>query len=172
MDCSPPRLLCPWDFPRQEYWSGLPFPPPGDLLDPGIETSSPASPAMAGRFFTTEPPGKSTGPPGKFWNPCLKEIFFCWLFENFWSQPTASVDICVVASLRMIHSKGNWIWFLDFLVKNTPSWNFSSLPPFFFLTSWFSCRPVYLDLGCHLNPLLPSLWRQTIHTQCFTWEVL
>ena len=42
-------------FPRQEYWSGLPFLPPGDLSDPGIE---PASPILAGRFFTTEPPGK------------------------------------------------------------------------------------------------------------------
>ena len=42
-------------FSRQEYWSGLPFPPPGDLPDPGIK---PASLALAGRFFTTEPPGK------------------------------------------------------------------------------------------------------------------
>ena len=42
-------------FPRQEYWSGLPFPSPGDLPNPGIE---PLSPALAGRFFTTEPPGK------------------------------------------------------------------------------------------------------------------
>ena len=42
-------------FPRQEYWSGLPFPPPGGLLDPGIK---PTSPALAGRSFTTEPPGK------------------------------------------------------------------------------------------------------------------
>ena len=42
-------------FPRQEYWSGLPFASPGDLLDPRIE---PESPALAGRFFTTEPPGK------------------------------------------------------------------------------------------------------------------
>ena len=37
-------------IPRQEYWSSLPFPPPGDYLDPGIE---PVSPALAGRFFTT-----------------------------------------------------------------------------------------------------------------------
>ena len=37
-------------FPWQEYWSGLPFPSPGDLPDPGIE---PQSPALAGRFFTT-----------------------------------------------------------------------------------------------------------------------
>ena len=43
------------EFSRQEYWSGLPFPIPGDLLDPGIE---PVSPASSGRFFTTEPPGK------------------------------------------------------------------------------------------------------------------
>jgi len=41
--------------PRQEYWSGLPFPPPGDLPYPEIE---PASSALAGRFFTTEPSGK------------------------------------------------------------------------------------------------------------------
>ena len=41
-------------FPRQEYWSGLPFPPPGDLPSPGIE---PASPTLAGEFFITEPPG-------------------------------------------------------------------------------------------------------------------
>ena len=42
-------------FPRQKYWSGLPFPSPGDLPDPGIKSTSPA---LAGRFLTTEPPGK------------------------------------------------------------------------------------------------------------------
>ena len=36
----------------QEYWSGLPFPPPGDLPNPGIEHLSPMCPALAGRFFT------------------------------------------------------------------------------------------------------------------------
>ena len=41
------------DFSRQEYWSGLPFPPPGDLSDPGINPASPASLALTGRFFTT-----------------------------------------------------------------------------------------------------------------------
>ena len=45
----------PMGFPRQEHWSGLPFPSPGDLPDPGIQ---PGSPASAGGFFTTEPPGK------------------------------------------------------------------------------------------------------------------
>ena len=51
------RLLCPWDFPRQEYWSGLPFPPPGDLPHPGIKPMSPASPALQVDSFTAEPPG-------------------------------------------------------------------------------------------------------------------
>ena len=46
------------EFSRQEYWSGLPFPPPGDPPDPGIETMSPATSALVGGFFTTEPPGK------------------------------------------------------------------------------------------------------------------
>ena len=45
-------------FSRQEYWSGLPFSSPGDLLDPGMELISPEAPALAGRFFTTEPPEK------------------------------------------------------------------------------------------------------------------
>ena len=40
-------------FPRQEYWSGLPFPSPGDLPNPGTELTSPT---LAGGFFTTEPP--------------------------------------------------------------------------------------------------------------------
>ena len=43
------------EFSRQEYWSGLPFPTPGDFPDLEIELKSPA---LSGRFFTTEPPGK------------------------------------------------------------------------------------------------------------------
>ena len=42
-------------FARQAYWSGLLFPSPGDLPDPGME---PAFPALAGGFFIVEPPGK------------------------------------------------------------------------------------------------------------------
>ena len=45
-------------FPRQEYWSGLPFPSPGDLPNPKIKPKSPVSPALAGGFLTTVPPGK------------------------------------------------------------------------------------------------------------------
>ena len=45
-------------FPRQEYWSGLPFPSPGDLPDPGIEPMALVSPALARAFFATVSPGK------------------------------------------------------------------------------------------------------------------
>ena len=50
--CQSPLSM---EFSRREYWSGLPFLPPGDLPDPGIE---PLSPALAGRFFAIVPPGK------------------------------------------------------------------------------------------------------------------
>ena len=49
------RLLCPWEFSRQEYWSGLPCPPPGDLSNPGIE---PPSPTLQADSLPSEPPGK------------------------------------------------------------------------------------------------------------------
>ena len=47
-------------FSRQEYWSGLPCPPPGDLPDPGIKCMYLMPPALAGGFFTTNSPGKPT----------------------------------------------------------------------------------------------------------------
>ena len=50
--CQPPLSM---GFFRQEYWSGLPFPFPGDLPDPGIESLSPESPELVGGFFTTGP---------------------------------------------------------------------------------------------------------------------
>ena len=44
-------------FPRQEYWRGLPSPPPGDLPDPGVEPESPETPALQVDSFPTEPQG-------------------------------------------------------------------------------------------------------------------
>ena len=55
MDCSLPGSPLFMGFSRPEYWSGLPCPPPRDRPSPGIE---PESPALAGGFFTTEPPEK------------------------------------------------------------------------------------------------------------------
>ena len=58
-------------FPREEYWSGLPFPPPGDLPNPGTESMSPA---LAGRFFTTEPLGKPS--------VCKERVLNAWEVNN------------------------------------------------------------------------------------------
>ena len=63
--CSlPGSYVCGISLARITHWSGVPFPPPGDLPDLGIEPVSPAAVALAGGFFTTEPPGK----PRKSWN--------------------------------------------------------------------------------------------------------
>ena len=61
--CHPPGSSA-MGLSRQEYWSGLPFPPPGDLPNSRTEPVSPASPELAGRFFITEPP----------WKPFIKGI--------------------------------------------------------------------------------------------------
>ena len=59
-------------FLGQEYWSGLPFLSPGDLPDPGIE---PVSPALEGRFFTAEAPGKPKGRKYSPRKPLVREGF-------------------------------------------------------------------------------------------------
>jgi len=56
------------EFSRQEYWSELPFPSPGDLPNPRIKPGSPVSPELAGGFFTTESRGKQRKPPWYFLN--------------------------------------------------------------------------------------------------------
>ena len=73
-------------FSRQEYWSGLPSPSPGDLPDPGIR---PTSPILAGRFFTFEPPGKS----------CQTAFFF--FSHSQWINSTRKVCEVGTPSLQM-----------------------------------------------------------------------
>ena len=65
-------------FSRQEYWSGFPLPPRGNLPDLGIETSSPVSPALECGFFTTEPPGKPSKPLLRIYliSEVLKSLYF------------------------------------------------------------------------------------------------
>ena len=57
--CDAHQALLSMEYSRQEYWSELPFPSPGDLPTTGTETASPVSLALAGRFFISEPPGKT-----------------------------------------------------------------------------------------------------------------
>ena len=59
-----PKAPLPMGLSQREYWSGLPFPSPGDLPNSSTEPVSPVSPEMAGRFFITEPP----------WKPFIKGI--------------------------------------------------------------------------------------------------
>ena len=69
-----PQAPLSMEMSKQENWSRMPFPSPGDLPDPGIEPVSPESLALAGQFFTTEPPGKPS-------NICksMKSLYPSWL---------------------------------------------------------------------------------------------
>ena len=64
---APPSM----GFSRQEYWSGLPFPSPGDLSNPGIE---PRSPAWQADTLTSDPPGKPNIIPTQFFLPDCYEL--------------------------------------------------------------------------------------------------
>ena len=72
------RVLRPWRFSGQEYWSGLLCTPPGDLLDPRIEPTSLVSLALVGRFFTT------VLPPGICPNSCPLSLWWdSWMYNDF-----------------------------------------------------------------------------------------
>ena len=100
---APPSM----GFSRQECWSGLPFPSPGDLLDPGIE---PGSPALRADALPSEPPGKArprqgmelvslalegrfltTGPPGKsLWSSSFLSKGFFYVCILYWASSICS----------------------------------------------------------------------------------
>ena len=89
----------PMGFPGQEYWSEFPFPSPGDLSDSGIK---PTSPAVASRFFTTEPPATpGLKPTGSF----VHGIFQARVLE--WGATALSeiYRICVVLITATLYSK-------------------------------------------------------------------
>ena len=83
-------------FSRQAYWSGLKFPPPGDLPNPGIKPASPVSPALAGGFFTTAPPG----------NPIPCDPTTCWIFHYILGKNLSYgiVHCCTSLSNCLFHS--------------------------------------------------------------------
>ena len=92
---APPSM----EFSRQKYWSGLPFPSPGDLPDPGIETTSPASLALAGGFSTTVPSGKPVSGVQQSDLKCIY-IFIYLFFFSFFSHidyyRILSIVLCVI----------------------------------------------------------------------------
>ena len=109
-------------FSRQEYWSGLPFPPLAHLPNPGIEPTSPVSPALAGGFFTTEPPEKPC--PTFTCNPsptrntltCLLIYFHICTCANFrivisWPGPCwVSYNLVMCGTSMCIYVSGGPFW--------------------------------------------------------------
>ena len=94
-DSSPPGPLS-MEFSRQKYWSGLPFPLPGDLPNPGIQSRTPVFPALAGIFFTTEPPGK----------PMYVYMYVVWIYTQngiLVIKKNEGISL-MVQWLRLLHS--------------------------------------------------------------------
>ena len=99
----PTRLLCPWDCPDQSTWETCPFPLLGDLPNPGIQPVSLAFLALAGGFFTTEPPGKSPWPTYQMITRAKKG-----------TQNTKS-SFFVFAFFRVFVERAMFIWSLWFI---------------------------------------------------------
>ena len=70
-------------FSRQKYWSGLSFPSPEDLPDPGIKPELQGSICIAGRFFTSEPPGKPLMPVSCTLKNSYGKLCVCTLPQSF-----------------------------------------------------------------------------------------
>ena len=96
---------------RQEYWSGLPFPPPGDLPDPGTEPVAPAAPALQADSLSLEPPGKPSFP--------LKFPFFSFLdsLASWIDSMCKSINILLRPCLFLFYTQlfslcsKTWVYF-------------------------------------------------------------
>ena len=125
MDCSPPAPSV-HGVPRQEYWSGLPFPSPGDLPNPGIE---PMSPALAGGFLAPEPPGKRSC------NTYLMFVSFIIGFDLdlwFFGHPRESSALSWPLGLKGTTCRVNSCWLIDnwLLVWGLEFFSVKTLLPF------------------------------------------
>ena len=104
---SPPRLLHPWGFSRQEYWRGLPCSPLGDLPNPGIELRSPA---LQVDFSPSEPNGGET-----------ESFSFCCFSNAFSSKKYATVtyswEVAYSATLHNHHMYASWFKLYTKLIK-------------------------------------------------------
>ena len=113
-------------FSRQEHWSGLPWPPPGDLPNAGIKPTFLMSPALAGRFFTTRPPGKLT------LGCCsaVQSLSHDWLFVTPWTEGcqtslsfTISQSLLKLTSIKLVMPSNHLI--LCHPLLRTSSFNLS-----------------------------------------------
>ena len=142
------------EFPRQEHWSGFSFPPPGNLPHPGIKPTSLVSLVVAGRFFTTAPPGKLLHGKllGYAWSGlCLRKGNQSLSTEpslaHIYHKSTDTVSTCLI----LIRNKNNcrffqMVWFIFFpewLYDSNKTWVPSHLP--------FAKRSKFV---CIVNPLI------------------
>ena len=124
---QPTRFLCPWAFSRQEYWSGLQWPPPGGLPNQRIESGSLSSPPLAGGFFahwatweaqaftthththththTPDTLGSSSDPES--WSPYSTKSFKHWfiLVFLFWNE---IYILCTTLRFGLWYTSINW----------------------------------------------------------------
>ena len=128
-------------FSRQEYWSGLPFSPSGDLPNPGIKPTSLVSPALAGRFFTTVPSGK----------PGLKS-FVTWSQANLaspiYSTPGLNSSLNKPSSIHTMHD----------------ALPLSHSPPAFILSSLRLLVNSFLNFQSQLRPHSPLKGFSSLHS--------
>ena len=108
----PARLLCPRGFPRQEYWSELPCPPPGDLLNSGIE---PRSPTLQADSLLSEPLGKpkntGVGSCSLLWGICQprdRTQVSCIIGGFFTSWATREAHTCGYPCVNCTHKQAKY----------------------------------------------------------------
>ena len=87
------------EFSRQEYWIGFPFPPPGDLPEPGIQLESLMAPALVAGFSTTEPPGKPHN-AGYLLLTSVGEVAVICVQTTFWEVSTPPEPNSIMLSLQ------------------------------------------------------------------------
>ena len=106
---QPARLLCPWRFSRQEYWGGLPFPPPGNLPNPGIKPVSCAAPHWQVSSLPLSCPGspRFLGTGVLIMKSFIVTQFFCLFNHNnvCWPWYTAAVTFYVPSKLWEIFNR-------------------------------------------------------------------
>ena len=111
--CKAPLSMA---FSRQEYWSGFPFPPPGDLPNPGIEPTSPASPALQ----VDSLPRSHLGSPSWLYHNTKQSVCFVWLFFGLFLEVRYLCQECrrvkdEETSLSLWSKYPSWLRLLDSL---------------------------------------------------------
>ena len=115
--CQPPLSM---GFPRQEYWSGLPFPPPGDLPDPAIEPATLMLPVLEGGFFTTSSTWEAlirayifqvfllthAGPEGPLPTIAMNRLIILLVSHLVTNTRASVIDMCSWASILSLQIPG------------------------------------------------------------------